>query len=75
MALVSKTETLRIEFKGTLIIYLRFFHLTTPFGPLTHGLKPFLHMTSYSRRYSTMKSIFLWSAVSMKPLTSGGRCQ
>jgi hypothetical protein len=37
--------------------------------------KAFLHMASNSRRYSTMKSIFLWSAVSMTPLTGSGRCQ
>jgi hypothetical protein len=32
-------------------------------------VKAFLKMTSDSRRYSTMKSIFLWSALSITPLT------
>jgi hypothetical protein len=47
-----------------------FFHQTTPFvWAFDPRVKEFLHMTSYSRRYSTLKSIFLWSAVSMTPLT------
>jgi type IV secretory pathway VirB3-like protein len=37
--------------------------------------KAFLNIDSYSPRNSTLKSSILWSAVSITPLTAGGRCQ
>jgi hypothetical protein len=37
------------------IFHLWVFHQTTPSGPLIHWFKHFLHMSSYSQRYSTMK--------------------
>jgi hypothetical protein len=51
-------ETLSRDFRP-----LVFFSLNNSIWALDPRVKAFLHMTAYSRRYSTMKSIFLWSAV------------
>jgi hypothetical protein len=40
-------------------IFVWLFHQTTPPGPPDTRVIAFLHMASYSRRYSTMKLIFL----------------
>jgi hypothetical protein len=57
------------------IFDLRFFSSNNSNWALDPRVKAFFHMTSYSLRYSTMKSNFLWSAVSMTPLSPGQRCQ
>jgi hypothetical protein len=61
------------ELKGPFheIIDLRFFSSNNSIWASDPRFKAFLHMASYSRRYSTRKSTFWWSAVSM---TSGQRC-
>jgi hypothetical protein len=51
------------------IFDLRFFFIKQLHLAVDQLVKAFLHMASYSQRYSTMKSNFLWSAVSMTPLT------
>jgi hypothetical protein len=57
------------------IFDLRFFSSNHSIWAPDPRAKAFLHMASNSRRYSTKKSIFWWSAVSMSPLTTGGRYQ
>jgi hypothetical protein len=93
-----------IHVKGTLSRDFRppVFSSNNSIWALDPRIKAFLHMASYSRRYSTMKLIFCgqecqwhwrqlckfvkmvsgvndtaerWWAVSMTPLTIGGRCQ
>jgi hypothetical protein len=63
------SEKLTIQLKGPChkIFDLRFFSSNNYIWALGPRIKAFLHMTSFSRRYLTMKSIFLWSVVSMTP--------
>jgi hypothetical protein len=71
----QEKEKLRLKEPCHEVFDFRFFSSINSIWALGPQFKAFLHMASYSGRYSTLKSNILWPAVSMTPLGTGQRCK